>query len=270
MRLSVFGRLPAIPDWDPSLKPALRRIYNLGPTETGNTSESINRPDRQQEAESACNPPHSSRTLMPPPPPPVQREELNIKTPRPDATVGFLHDIVADRLTEFGLGPLDATEFVEDLQFTKQLLSCPTQSALDLRFPALVLEGKSYVTGKTLYEAQNQAAVSGSCMLNLQHQLADLTQRVAPGPHQTKDPLAFSICTEGPIMELWVHYTTVMEGVRRYNMCLVESCHASRRKTVREFFVALDGAMKWAGTELLNDVALQVSALWRAAQPQTE
>ena len=88
---------------------------------------------------------------------------------------------------------------------------------------SLVVEGKSYATGRTIYEAQNQAAVSGSCMLNLQHQLADLTKGVAPRSGSIKDPLAFSICTQGPIMELWVHYTTSVKDGRYYNMALVDS-----------------------------------------------
>jgi hypothetical protein len=56
----------------------------------------------------------------------------------------------------------------------------------------MVIEGKSYATGKPVFEAQNRAAVSGSCMTNLQHKLADLTERASPGSYQRKAPLAFS------------------------------------------------------------------------------
>ena len=35
-----------------------------------------------------------------------------------------------------------------------------------IRFPFLVVEGKSYATGETVFEAENQAAVSGACPLN--------------------------------------------------------------------------------------------------------
>lgn len=205
---------------------------------------------------------------MPPFPPPFLGEEFLIKAPWPNATVGFRHSIVIDKLTELGLGPLAATEFVKDLQFTKQLQSSPTQSALHVLFPILILEGKSYATGKTRYKAQNQAAMFDSCMFNLRHQLADLNQRVVPGPHQTKDPLAFSICTEGPIIKLWVHYTMVRQRARIYNMCLVESCHAPRRKIIGEFFVAVDGMMQWAGSEFLRDVALQPASVGKTIRPQ--
>ena len=132
----------------------------------------------------------------------------------------------------------------------------------------MVVEGKSYTTGKTMYEAQNQAAVSGSCMLNLRHQLADLTGRLSPGSHQRKEPLAFAICTEGPIIELWVHYTTSVQGARFYNSNLLRICHASLPGTVREFFMAVEGWMKWASSELLDDIVKQLVLVWKAAQQQ--
>ena len=206
---------------------------------------------------------------MPPPPrPPPKQDNSSVKTPRPDITMGFHHSVVAGKLRALGLGELDADEFLEELQYNQDLCSSPTQPALRIRFPSMVVEGKSYSTGKTIYEAQNQAAVSGSCMLNLQHQLADLTERVSPGSHQSKEPLAFSICTEGPIMELWVHYTTTVQGARIYNMNLLDICHASCPKLVRQFFMAVEGVMRWASSELLDDIAKQLDLIWRAAQQQ--
>lgn len=56
---------------------------------------------------------------------------------------------------------------MKDLQQNQDLYSSPTQPALLIHFPSMVVGGMSYAIGKTMYEAQNQAAVSGSCMLNL-------------------------------------------------------------------------------------------------------
>lgn len=60
---------------------------------------------------------------------------------------------------------------------------------------------------------------------------------VACSIHSTSSPsqqhrktLAFFICTEGPTMEPWVHYTTSMQGVRFYS----SSLHA-----VRKFFMTV-------------------------------
>lgn len=205
---------------------------------------------------------------MAPPPVPLKQENFIIKTPRPDSTFGFHLGVVVEKLEGLGLKPVAAKDFLNSLQLRKQLCSSPMPSALNVRFPSLVVEGKSYATGRTIYEAQNQAAVSGSCMLNLQHQLADLTKRAAPGSVPIKEPLAFTICTQGPIMELWVHYTTSSEEARYYNMAIVESCHGSLRKTVREFLVAMEGVIQWASSELLCDVTQQLSLVWKAAQQQ--
>lgn len=56
------------------------------------------------------------------------------------------------------------------------------------------VEGKSYATGKTVFEAQNQASVSGSCINNQQHQLANFTKRASAGSSHSKVlPTGFSI-----------------------------------------------------------------------------
>ena len=206
---------------------------------------------------------------MPPPPPPPKQDICGVKTPRPDITIGFHHSIVANKLRTLGVGELDADEILKDLQYEQALYSSPTQPALLIRFPSLVVEGKSYATGKTIYEAENQAAASGSCMLVVQHQLDDLTRRRSPRPesHQSKEPLAFSICSEGPIMLLYVHYTTSVQGARFYNMHLLEVCHATRRNSVRDFFMVVAGVMRWASSELLDEVAQQLFLVWKAAQP---
>ena len=104
-------------------------------------------------------------------------------------------------------------------------------------------------------------------MTNLQHKLADLADRASAGVHRSKNPLAFSICTEGPHLELWVHYTTSQEG-RDYKMNLLKTCHASIPEGVAEFLVAVDNVMKWATLELLKDIAKQLALVDKAARGQ--
>lgn len=101
---------------------------------------------------------------------------LAVKTARPDITVGLLHETVLEALAARGLGSPRATLFLKVLQMQQVLYSNPTQHDLPIRFPTMVIEGKSYATGKPVFEAQNQAAVSGSCMIKLQQDLADLAR----------------------------------------------------------------------------------------------
>lgn len=201
---------------------------------------------------------------MPPPSLPV----IPVKTPRPDITAGLRHSTVVDALVARGLGKIKASRILETLQQQQVLCSDPVQQALPIRFSHLVVEGKSYSTGKPVFEAQNQAAVSGSCMTNLQHMLTDLTKRASPGTYHSKAPLAFSICTEGPHMELWVHYTTLTEGVRMYNMNILKTCHASIEEGVVDFLTMVDLVMNWASTDFLNEIAEQLLLLARAERVQ--
>lgn len=144
---------------------------------------------------------------MPPPAAPSQSKQDPVNTPRPDFTTGLRHSTISNALVMRGFSKIKADDFLEVLQREQKLCSDPTQNFLNVRFPILVIEGKAYATGKTVFEAQNQAAVSGCCMVNLQQQLTDLFEGVFSNPGGGKTPLAFSICTEGPHIEFWVHYT---------------------------------------------------------------
>ena len=198
--------------------------------------------------------------MIPPPFPPKQ-DASGVKTPCPDITTGLHHDIVAAKLESVGVATPHADELLKDLQYEKALISCPAQSALLLRFPSLNVEGKSYATGKSLYEAQNQAAVSGSMMLVIQHQLSELVVS-----HSPDSPLAFSICSEGPVMELWLHYNTSDASVRYYNMHFLQFCHASAPDTVVAFLMAVLGIMRWAKSVFLDDIAKKLLGVWKASQ----
>lgn len=203
---------------------------------------------------------------MPPPSLPLKQDASLVKVPRPDITMGFLDTVIATKLEALNVDKLDAKEILEDLQFERVLYSSPTQPALLVRFPPLGVEGKAYGTGRSMYEAENQAAVSGTYMLVIQHQLAELTERRSPGSHQRKEPIAFSICNEGPDINLWVHYITWIQDASFYNMHLLAQCHATLRHTVKSFFITLLRVMDWASTELLDDIVAQLFLVWKDAQ----
>lgn len=269
-------------DWDASLKPSTQRKTWQFKTPANNpdasTSHNVAIPQQQQEedprAETFYMSPASSGSIMPPPalPPSTRQDNPGVKTPRPDITVGLRLDLLVEALKSQGLGEIEARDFLKDLQYQQALYSNPLQPVYPLCFPSLVVEGKSYSTGRSIFEAQNQAAASGPCMTNLQHMLSELTQLNSTTPAKGgKEPLAFSICSEGPILQLWVHYTTSVDKVRIHQMNILKICHASRRPSLREdvrdFLIAVDGVMKWACSDFLDEVVRQLVLVWKAVQP---
>ncbi|KAI4148690.1 MAG: hypothetical protein LQ340_004988 [Diploschistes diacapsis] len=247
-------------DWDPALKPTVQRrrygtVLLAKPPNDGKSAFDKSSKERQPYMM-----PDGSASTMPPPPCPPKQDASGVKTPCPDITIGLHHDIVAAKLESVGVPKPHADELLKDLQYDKALISCPAQAALRLRFPPLVVEGKSYATGKTLYEAQNQAAVSGSMMLVIQNKLSDLAKS-----HSPSYPLAFSICSEGPVMELWVHYNTSDTGIRYYNMHFLQVGHASSPDTVVAFFLTVLRIMRWVKSPVLDGIADMLLGVWKAS-----
>jgi hypothetical protein len=112
--------------------------------------------------------------------------------------------------------------FLYDLQDTSTLISDPQLTPLGLRFPFLVVEANAGATGGNLYQAQNQAAVGGStafqifkslwdlhCAQSLDQEFAESIEgstRLVQHATDVMLRLAFSLTTEGPIHELWLHF----------------------------------------------------------------
>ena len=205
---------------------------------------------------------------MPSPALPTKKDISIVKTPRPDITVGLRVTNLIENLKARGLGQIQAVDYLKQLEYQQALRLSPLQPIVPICFPLLVVEGKSYSTGKTVFEAQNQAAVSGAYMTDLQHSVARFTESTCHGSYQNKEPLAFSICSEGPMLQLWVHHTTLVDDVRIYTMNIIKACHASQfpslRDGVRDFFEAVDGVMRWATSELLDDITEQLALVWKA------
>ena len=249
--------------WNPTLKPVVhRRPYSSLLPASNDPNSVLNASTKERQPYIT---PDGSASTMPPPQTP-SKPDLgdDVKTPCPDITTGLHHHVVAAKLESIGVTRPHCDEFLKGLQYEKALISCPAQSALLLRFPSLVVEGKSYATGKSLYEAQNQAAVSGSIMLIIQHRLSELAEN-----KPLHSPLAFSVCSEGPVIELWVHYSTSDANVRYYHTHFLQICHASAFTTVVEFLLAVLRIMQWAKTSLLNDLTKQLLGVWKNYQDVT-
>ena len=219
-------------------------------------------PSKGKQAEPACVPPDGLDPTIPPPLSPLEREISVLKIPRPATTIGLSLTILAEKLEAPDFGNAEAMRFLEALEYTEVLRINPLKTYFFMCFPPMVVEVKSYSNGKTVYEGQNQAAVAGAYMTDLQHKLANFTESTSHGPRQSKEPLAFSVCTEGPVLQFWVHYITMKDDEREYKMNILKICHASSfpplRERVQEFFEAVDGVMSWATSDFLDEIADQL------------
>ncbi|MCJ1405871.1 hypothetical protein MMC11_009101 [Xylographa trunciseda] len=251
-------------DWDPRLKPDVQQeVWNWDALNQSNNEadDVVDRSNKRQQGVQSFPSPDTSQSTMPPPAAPSQSKQDAVKTPRPDFTIGLRHSTISHELIKRGLSKFKADDFLKFLQRERKLYSDPTQNFLSVRFPILVIEGKAYATGKTVYEAQNQAAVSGACMINLQQQLTDLFEGVFFNLRGRKIHLAFSICTEGPQIEFWVHYALSEDNVRSHYMNIFRTCYASLHDGLEDFLIDVERLMRWTQEDFLKEVADQLYKL---------
>jgi hypothetical protein len=213
-----------------------------------------------------------------------------IKTPRPDISIGTELTALTSALSSQKLNSTEAQLFLTQLQDQMMfretggpkepaLISVPALRASDLVFPFAVVEGKAYSTGKQIFEAENQAAVSGACGLKIQLCLDELVKRATPtssnefptssdslsAPPETQPALFFSICTEGPIHELWVHWTDVEDGMRKFNMKLLNLCHGVLLEGVEDFIIMVDNMLRWGTGQFVESVVERLGKVARKA-----
>ncbi|OAL34130.1 hypothetical protein AYO20_06585 [Fonsecaea nubica] len=243
----------------------------------------------------ALNPSRDNRQLEPVVMPPVNHSHLEksketfpIKTPRPDITVGIKEESLISALsilTPQYLNKTAAKRFLNKLEDTMipserggsmepLLIAVPTQRGSDLVFPFAVVEGKAYSTGKQVFEAQNQAAVSGACGLKMQLCLNELVKRSTSDfalPSSTiQPPLFFSICTEGPYHELWANYTHLEDGVQKFKMKLLKICNGVLLDSVDDFIVAVDNVLRWGTGQFLKSVVERLGKVVNKAKSQND
>ncbi|KAF2812104.1 uncharacterized protein BDZ99DRAFT_568854 [Mytilinidion resinicola] len=270
-------------DWRPSLKPRTRSTWDfsfLDKSEDEPGNESENEPENElNDAHNTSN--SFSRGVIPRKR--AQAEYLSPQhfnesdeayvtgeTPRPDITIGIFHDALVQGLhRDHGLDPNQASYFLEDLQGKiiwregreePILCSEPTQRALRTRFPFLIVEGKSYATGKHIFDAENQAATAGACALKIQRDLDDLAKRASKSTLSQK-ALVFSICTQGPYHELWGHYTVVEGTICKFYMVPIKTCRAPIVKEVKQWLLSVDNVMRWGVGEFFETVIERLGKL---------
>ena len=220
------------------------------------------------------------------PQPNKAKEKCPIKTPHPDITTGIeesaLVSALVSSLWSHNFNYNKAKQFLQTLQNSTMpseqdgrqepaLIVVPTERESTLTFPTLIFEAKGYSTGKQVFEAQNQAAVSGAGGLKIQLMLDELVKRATRSsdvpltPSKNQPPLVFSICTEGPHHELWAHYTIIKDGERQYNMVLLDACHGVLLKQVERFLVRVYNVMTWTTGLFLKTVVERLGEVARKA-----
>ena len=188
------------------------------------------------------SPPQSSR--------PQPHLIAGLRAPYPGACLAFQGAMLDDP-------PLVKTHRLQRLNEEGRLTSTPFGS-VDYHFPFLSIHAKDQYHGRTLVELQNHAAVSGTISLKLFDSLHRQTLgEFALGP----SPLAFSICTQGPVMELWLHYRKQLKEQSSLQYCsqLISSHNALLRHSLLELLFLVARIVQWAGMDLFCALASKVN-----------
>ncbi|UCK57514.1 hypothetical protein AFCA_000434 [Aspergillus flavus] len=168
---------------------------------------------------------------------------FKLKDPWPDICVGLSDDSLADALRSTKDRYITQSLLL-DMQDISTLISDPHVTPLGLRFPFLIVEAKAGATGWNLYQAQNQAAVGGSTALLILKGLSglrdgqDLNEENYDDVEASNEPgqaspnielnIVFSITTEGPVHESWIHFREPKEE----DFCMV--CIGTWRTTLKD------------------------------------
>ncbi|KOC10967.1 hypothetical protein AFLA70_907g000080 [Aspergillus flavus AF70] len=192
---------------------------------------------------------------------------FKLKDPRPDICVGLSDDSLTDALRSTKDSYI-AQSLLLDMQDTSTLISDPHVTPLGLRFPFLIVEAKAGATGWNLYQAQNQAAVGGSTALLILKGLSglrdgqDLNEENYDDVEASNEPgqaspnielnIVFSITTEGPVHESWIHFREPKEE----DFCMV--CIGTWRTTLKDgspnFLRHLSAILRWGNGEFKDQI----------------
>ncbi|PKY01711.1 hypothetical protein P168DRAFT_54762 [Aspergillus campestris IBT 28561] len=245
-------------DWRVDLKPPVHNPLPMIPRKRNQSQQTLPRNRMTDNLHPSPHSLHRVESTIP---------IFKLKDPRPDICVGLSDDSLSGFLgTEGGRGA--AQNFLFDLQDTSTLISDPHVTPLNLRFPFLIIELKSGATGGNLYQAQNQAAVGASTALQILKNLAelrdtqDLDDENREGVEESREStqamtsitsnMVFSITTEGPIHELWLHF----RRPNKYDFYMV--CLGIWRTTLKhgslDFLRHLSAILKWGNGEFRNSI----------------
>ncbi|XP_014551483.1 hypothetical protein COCVIDRAFT_20276 [Bipolaris victoriae FI3] len=163
-----------------------------------------------------------------------------ISTPKPDIVVG---------LDDRHFAPTHRFRLAKHQRFGS-ILSDPHTAAMGLRFPFLIAETKGLSLNGGLVAAQNQAAIGAACMLKILDELENQATLLTESASPAEPPLCFSITTEGPVHELWVHFK-VRDATHMHN---IRTWRTTDARHVRELVCYLTRILKWAKDDFMEKI----------------
>ncbi|KAH8724205.1 hypothetical protein GQ44DRAFT_740633 [Phaeosphaeriaceae sp. PMI808] len=170
-----------------------------------------------------------------------------ISTPKPDIVVG---------LEDRAFAPTHRVRLAKHQSFGS-ILSDPHTAAMGLRFPFLITETKGLSLNGGLVAAQNQAAIGAACMLKILDDLENQAALPMTPTSPAAPQLCFSITTEGPVHELWVHFrlgeATHMQNIRAWR--------TTHQRDVRELVYCLARILKWAEDDFMKKIQEKLDVL---------
>lgn len=169
-----------------------------------------------------------------------------LMTPKPDIVLGLARRSFTE-VHQLLLG---------ELQDDGQLLSDPQLMQLGLQFPFLLVEAKGLTTGGNMMAAENQAAVGGACAINILRRLHDMDSGFS------LPPFVFSITTEGPLHQLFIHYYTE----DNYQMTVHRAWRVNLQRDCNEFVLALARIVQWGQGEYWDAIVASMARMVNCLQ----
>jgi len=169
-----------------------------------------------------------------------------LTTPKPDILVGLARHSFTE-VHQVLLG---------EWQDNGRLVSEPQLVQHGLHFPFLLVEAKGLATSGNMMGAENQAAVGGACAINILKALQHLEPSF-PLAH-----IVFSISTEGPLHQLFIHYYT--DG--KYHMTVHRAWRATLQRDCTEFVLALARIIQWGEGEYRDAVVASLACIVKRLQ----
>ncbi|KAF2136279.1 uncharacterized protein K452DRAFT_237777 [Aplosporella prunicola CBS 121167] len=262
-------------DWQSCLKPvALTHKLTSGLPQKRHPSDYPS-PDQSQSTTAAAAP-FANQPHLPPPQQRLKLEpapaRLQPKTPRPDLTIGLNDsdaswDADGEVWARAGLRGRDVKGILADLQATgtggedaaaAPLITDPcTASPSGLRFPFLVVEAKSGGSA-SIADAENQAAVAGTCALKILRSVAGEQQQQQDAAADADAPFKmrmFSLTTEGPTHVLWAHYRS---DSSEWAMVWLGAYRVTNRRSAGELVAIVARILRWGAREFRDWVRASV------------
>jgi hypothetical protein len=182
-------------------------------------------------------------------------DPYHVSTAKPDIVIGLAHT---------GFDARQQRRLV-DHQASRSILSDPHAADMGIRFPFLVAEAKGLSLNGALVGAQNQAAVSGACMLSILQDLhgeANGCRDTAASTEAALDntaALCFSITTEGAIHEMNVHF--MHEG--SFHMHCYRAFHTKFEWETRQFVYSVSQILRWGKDEYRTGIMNELDRVGR-------